>query len=105
MIDGTAASRSTTADKGLARRLGAYWVRKRATPIAIGTAITIATVALISVTHSRSAIPNFRVGPSTSQTRGVRKLAWFLASDGIAWLSRNTPTRVTMATTSRPAPR
>ena len=104
MIDGTAASRSTSAAAGRASRLGAYWVRNSATPIAIGTAMSIATVAMITVTQSRSAMPNRRVPPSTSQTREVRKFAWFWASDGTAWLTRNAPTSATIAMTSRPAP-
>ena len=39
-------------------------------------------------------MPNCRVGPShVPDPVEVRKLAWFLASDGTAWLSRKTPTQ------------
>ncbi len=58
MIDGTAASRSTTAPNGRASRFGAYWVRNTAMPTATGTASTSALTELSTVTMSRSRIPN-----------------------------------------------
>src|SRR4051812_40304235 len=66
--------------------------------------MTMAMTDEITVTHSRSAMPNRSVEPSTSQTRLVRKLTWSLASEGIAWVSRNAATRATRTMTRIPAP-
>ena len=57
MIDGTAASRSTTKASGFASRLGAYCVMHRATPIEIGTASSMAKAELSTVVQSRPAMP------------------------------------------------
>src|SRR6478736_10581287 len=52
MIEGTAASRSTTKDTGPDARTCRYWVRQRATPTATGTAKIMASIEDSTVVHS-----------------------------------------------------
>ena len=53
--------------------------------------------------QSISTMPKRGCSPATVHSREVRKFALFLASDGMACHSRNTPIRVTRAITRRPA--
>ena len=84
MIEGTAASRSTTKETGPEARLCRYWVRNRATPTATGTARTIATIELSTVVHSSPAMPKLSWSPATTQLREVRKLSWLRSRLGRA---------------------
>ena len=104
-MEGTAASRSTRFAAGRRSHWGEYSVMKRATQTPTGTAIAMAMSELTTVVHSSSTMPNLGWSPPTSHSREVKKLASFLASAGTAWETRNTPMRVTRATTSTPAPR
>ena len=54
---------------------GAYWVMNSATPTETGTEITIAITDEITVTHSRSGMPNCGGLSPGFQTRAVRKFA------------------------------
>ena len=76
MIDGTAASRSTTKETGPASRLCRYCVRQRATPIATGTAMAMARIDDNTVVQKSPAIPKRSSLPATVQLREVRKLSW-----------------------------
>ena len=75
MIDGTAASRSTTKETGPDTRLCRYCVMQRATPTATGTAIAIARTADKTVVQNKPAIPKRSSLPATVQLREVRKLS------------------------------
>src|SRR5690242_15402409 len=104
MIDGTAASRSTTAPKGRASRLGAYWVRNTAIPIATGTASTSALTELSTVTMSRSRIPNASLfGSLVLNLALVKKFAWLTRNDGTARSNRNTAINRIATTIVEPA--
>ena len=74
MIDGTAASMSTTKETGPATRLCRYCVMQRATPTATGTAMTIARIDDKTVVQNNPAIPNRSSLPATVHSREVRKL-------------------------------
>src|SRR3954464_2581503 len=76
----------------------------RATPIATGTARTIAMTELSTVTQSRSAMPKRSVPPSTEKTREVKKFARLAARAGAARLTRKAPTSATSVMTKMPAP-
>ena len=75
MIDGTAASRSTTKETGPDTRLCRYCVMQRATPTATGTAIAMARTADKTVVQNKPAIPKRSSSPATVQLREVRKLS------------------------------
>src|ERR671939_494379 len=79
-MDGTAASRSMAAANGRASRGGAYCVRNSATPTETGTERTIATTDEMTVTHSRSGMPNCGGLAPGFHTRSVRKFAESSAS-------------------------
>ena len=66
--------------------------------------MTIATSDEITVTQSRSGMPNVGGLSPGFHTRSVRKFAESSASDGIARASRNTATAAMRATTSAPDP-
>ena len=102
-MDGTAASRSTRLAAGRESHRGAYCVMNRATPTPTGTAIAMAMSEDATVVQSISTMPKRGCSPATVHSREVRKLVSFLASDGMACHSRNTPIRVTRAITRRPA--
>jgi len=74
-IDGTAARRSMIEPKNRETLRGAYIVMNNAMKTATGTARISATIELMSVTTSRSRIPNLRFCASlVSNSALVRKL-------------------------------
>ena len=102
MIDGTAASRSTTKETGPAARLCRYCVRQSATPTAIGTAIAMARIEDKTVVQSSPAIPKARSAPLTVQLREVKKLSWLACRLGSARANRKMPTKSTSNTMAKP---
>src|SRR5687767_10671964 len=103
MIDGTAASRSTTKETGPDARLWRYWVRQSATPTAIGTAMAIASTEDKTVVQNIPAMPKARSAPLTVQLREVRKLSWLACRLGSASASKKMPTKSTSKTMAKPA--
>ncbi len=101
---GTAASRSTTYATGWASRFGAYCVVNSAMPTAIGTAMTMASKEMMTVTQSRSTTPKRSVDPSTLQSREKRKFDLSSAIAGAALTIRKIVISAIRMTTNAPEP-
>src|SRR4029453_16955978 len=102
MIEGPAASKSTTNEIGAAARLCRYWVRHSATPTAIGTAIAIARIEERTGVQSSPKMPNRSSLPATVQFRDVKKSSWFACKLGSARANRKMPTKSTIKTMTKP---
>lgn len=104
MIDGTAASRSMTADSARDSFAGAYCTRKVAIPMATGTASSRAKSELSTVTLSRSRMPKRRFsGSVVFHSEEVKKLIWSAITDGTDWATRTIPIIPMRATMTAPA--
>src|SRR5829696_4990231 len=98
MIDGTAASRSTTKDTGPDARRCRYWVRHRATPTATGTAMTIASTEDRTVVQNKPAIPNRNWIVSGEQLRfGIAGLFWTTVLSSVLAMVMAVPVAVGVA--------
>ena len=75
-----------------------------AIPIAIGTAISMASSEMTTVTQSRSSTPNRSVAPSTLHSRENRKLTWSSAIAGIARATKKIATSRISRTMNSPDP-